>query len=88
MTHSRRSNNKIDRIRERPLRIVYRGFSTSFGGSLPKNKSVTIHNQNLQQLAIKIFKVKMGISPITKRQRENFTILVTTTITTYGVPLI
>ena len=56
MTHSRRLNNKINHIHERTLRIVYRGFSPPFQGLLAKDKSIAIHNRNLQQLAIEIFK--------------------------------
>ena len=52
MTHGRGFNNKINYIHERALRIVYKDFSTPFEGLLAKDKSVTIHNRNLQQLAI------------------------------------
>ena len=72
MTHSRGFNNKINHIHERALRIVYKDFSTPFEGLLAKDKSVTIHNQSLQQLAIEIFKVKMGISPIIMKKVFNF----------------
>ena len=44
MTHSKGLNNKINQIHERELPIVYKDFSTSFGGLLAKDKSVTIHN--------------------------------------------
>ena len=72
MTHSSGLNNKINHIHERALRIVYKDFSTSFEGLLAKDKSVTIHNRDLQQLAIEIFKVKMGISPIIMKEIFNF----------------
>ena len=38
--------------------MVYKVFSASFEDLLAKDKSVTIHNLNLQQQAIEIFKVK------------------------------
>ena len=72
MTHSRMFNNKVNHIHERALRIVYNDFSTPFEELLAKDKSVTIHNQNLQQLAIEIFKVKVGVSPIIMREVFNF----------------
>ena len=72
MTHSRMFNNKVNHIHERALRIVYNNFSTPFEELLAKDKSVTIHNQNLQQLAIEIFKLKMGISTIIMREVINF----------------
>ena len=74
ITHSRGFNNKINHIHERALRIVYKDFSTSFEGLLAKDKSVTIHNRDLQQLAIEIFKVKMGISPIIMKEVFNFSV--------------
>ena len=70
MTHSRGLNNKINHIHERALPIVYKDFSTSFEGLLAQDKSATTHNQNLQQLAIEIFKVRIGISPII--MKKNF----------------
>ena len=63
MCHSRSLNNKINRIQERALRIVYKDYKSSFKELLQKDKSITIHQKNLQYLAIEIYKVKMGISP-------------------------
>ena len=62
--HNRSLNNKINHIHERALRIVYDDCSSSFEDFLNKDKSVTIQQRNLQQLAIEIFKVKIGIAPI------------------------
>ena len=64
MIHNRGLNNKINHIHERTLRIAYDDYSSSFEDFLNKHKSVTIHQRNLQQLAIEIFKVKIGIVPI------------------------
>ena len=72
MTHSRGLNNKISHIHEKALRIIYKDFSMPFEGLLAKDKSVTIHNQNLQQLEIEIFKAKMRISPIIMKEIFNF----------------
>ena len=72
MTHTRELNNKINHIHERALRIVYKDFLTPFDGLLAKDKSVTIHNQNLQQLAIEILKVKIEISPIIMNEIFSF----------------
>ena len=54
--------NKIIRIQERALRIVYRDYNSSFKVLPQKDKSITIQQKNLQYLAIEICKVKMGIS--------------------------
>ena len=52
MIHSRGLNNKINQIHEGALRIVYDDYSSTFEDLLNRDKSVTIHKRNLQQLAI------------------------------------
>ena len=68
-----RLNNKINHLHERALRIVYNDYSSTFGDLLNKDKSVTNHQRSLQQLAIEIFKVKIGIAP--KIMNEIFTLV-------------
>ena len=63
MFHSRSLNNKINRLHERALRLVYRDHKSSFQQLLHKDNSVTIHHQNIQRLAIEMFKIKNKISP-------------------------
>ena len=63
MCHTRSLNSKINRIQERALRIVRRDYSSSFKELLQKDKSITIHQKNLQYLTIEIYNVRMGISP-------------------------
>ena len=72
MIHRTGLNNKINHIHEIVLRIVYKDFSTSFGGLLPKGKSVTIYNRNLQQLAIENFKSKNRNLPIYNEKNFQF----------------
>ena len=43
--------------------IVYRDYKSSFKELLQKDQSITIHQRNLEYLAIEIYKVRMGISP-------------------------
>ena len=43
MFHSRELNNRINRIHERALRLVYQDNSLSFTELLEKDNSVTIH---------------------------------------------
>ena len=62
MIRNRSLNKKINHIQERTLRIVYDDCSSNFEDLLNKDKSVTIHQRNLQQLAIAVFKVKVGIT--------------------------
>ena len=63
MCHNRQLNNRINRIHERSLRVVYRDNLSSFDDLLYKDKSVSVHHRNLQILAIELFKVKNGIAP-------------------------
>ena len=58
MFHSRKINNNINRLHERCLRIVYNDNIQSNFKQLPeKDNSVSIHERNLQALAIEMFKV-------------------------------
>ena len=63
MYHNRSVNNRINRIHERALRIAYKDALSSFEELLVKDKSVTIHERNLQKVVIEIYKVKNGLSP-------------------------
>ena len=62
MFHSRSLNNKINRIHERALRLVYQN-NLSFSELLDIDNSVTVHQKNLQVLVPEIYKVKNGIAP-------------------------
>ena len=63
MLHSCIINNKINRLYERYLRLLYRDKLSPFEKLLKQDKSVTIHVSNLQFLATKMFKVYQNISP-------------------------
>ena len=62
MFHSRSLNNRINRIQERALRIVYNDNLSTFKELLCKDNSVTIHVRNIQMLAIEVYKVINGLS--------------------------
>ena len=49
-------NGKINKLHERALRTVYNDTVTSFENLLIKDKSFTIHYQNIQLLALEIYK--------------------------------
>ena len=55
MFHGRQINDKINKLHERALRIVYNDTVTSFENLLIKDKSFTIHHQIIQLLAIEIY---------------------------------
>ena len=54
----------MNHIHERALSIVYDDYSSCFEDLINKDNSVIIHQGNLQQLAIEIFKVKTGTAQI------------------------
>ena len=64
MCHSRTLNNKINRIQERALRIVYNDYKSNFKELLERDHSFTIHERNMQYLAIEAYKVKNGLSTV------------------------
>ena len=59
MCHSRTNNRKINRLHERCLRIICNDKQSSFLKLLEKDNSVSIHQRNLQILAIKCSKSVM-----------------------------
>ena len=63
MLHSRTLNNKINRLHERALRVVYSDYKSSFNTLLEKDGSFSIHYRNIQSSAIEIHKFLHGLSP-------------------------
>ena len=60
----RQSNHMINRIHERALRIAYNNYTASFDDLLIKDHSITIHESNIQALAVEIYKTQNGLNPI------------------------
>ena len=63
MNQTRSLNNRINTLHERALRLAYYDFTSSFIKLLKKGNSVTIHQKNLQSLAIEMFKMKHNLAP-------------------------
>ena len=63
MCHSRAKNNKINRLHERCLRIIYEDKASTFEQLLEKDSSVSIHTRNLRFLAVEMFKVVKSLAP-------------------------
>ena len=61
--HSRTLNNKINRLHEKTLRIVYGDYKSKFDELLEKDSFFRIHHRNIQTLPIEIFKFLNGLSP-------------------------
>ena len=71
MCHSRGLNQKINRLHERALRVVYKNSDLSFQQLVAMDESFTIHERNLQKLAVEMYKVKHKLCP--KSFQEIFT---------------
>ena len=56
-------NSRINKLHERALRLVYDDHSSTFQDILILDGSFTIHERNIQNLAIEIFKVICNIAP-------------------------
>ena len=72
MFHNRALNNRINKIHERALRLVYQNKNLSFSELLELDNAVTIHQRNLQVLVTEIFKVKNNSSPEIMKQVFDF----------------
>ena len=59
----RKSNNRINRIHERAMRIAHDDYESTFEQLLIKNKTIASHKKNLQYLAIEIYKTFNGLNP-------------------------
>ena len=62
MFHSRTLNNRINRLHERTLRLVYKDSHLTCQELLHKDKSFSIHHRNLQKLAIEMYKTISKLS--------------------------
>ena len=62
----------MNNINERALRIVFKDYESIFQQLLKHNKSVSIHQRNLQILATKIFKTKNALNPVITEDVSKF----------------
>ena len=87
MFHSRKLNNKINKLHERCLRIVYSDNTSSFEELLETDNSISVHHRNIQVLANELYKIVNSLSPeimkevflfnnntsLTQEKKESFT---------------
>ena len=59
----RKSHNLINKIHERALRIAYNDYVSDFKLLLEKDNSVSIHQRNIQSLAVEIYKTLNNLNP-------------------------
>ena len=62
MLTSRYLNNALNNIHERALRLIYNDYEKSFNSILTESNLKTIHEKNLEFLAIKICKFQNGLT--------------------------
>ena len=63
MFHSRSLNNKINRLHEHCLGVIYNDKRSTFEELLAKDNSVSVHRNNINALAIEMYKVANSVSP-------------------------
>ena len=63
MFHSSCLNNKINKLHESCLRMIYNDKISNFEELLNKDNSVSIHHSNIHALAIEMYKVANDMSP-------------------------
>ena len=63
MYHSCAKNNKINRLHERCLRIIYNNKVSTFEQLSEEDSSVSMHTRYFCFLAVEMFKVVKGLSP-------------------------
>ena len=68
MFHSRKLNNKINKLHERCLRIVYSDNTSSFEKLLETDNSVPVHHRNIQVFANELYKIVNGLLPEIKKE--------------------
>ena len=62
MFYSRTTNNKINKLHERALRIVYDDHVSTFEEFLEKDNSFTVRHYNIQTFCVELYKVFSGQS--------------------------
>ena len=62
MFYSRSTNNKINHVQERALRLVYDNYKLTFDELSEKDGSFTNHHYNVQALCIELYKVYHNLS--------------------------
>ena len=60
MFSSRQSNNLINKVYERPLRLITNDQNSSFETLLQNNKDIIVHQRNLQILITEEYKTVKG----------------------------
>ena len=72
-------NNALNSIHKRALRLIYNDYKLHFDRILEDNKQKSIHQKNIESLAIEIYKFQAGLTPpimsdlfVTRKNNYNF----------------
>ena len=60
---SKKSNNLLNKVQERPLRLTYKDNENNFQTLLNENIETSVHQTNLQFLMTEIYKIKNNCAP-------------------------
>ena len=63
MFHSRKLNNKINKLHDRCLRMLYNNNTSTYKELLQTDNSVSVHFRNVTALVIELYKNVNGFSP-------------------------
>ena len=62
MFHRRQNNNRIKCLHERALRMIYDDSTSSLVSLLERDNSFSVHDCNIQQLAMEMYKIVHGLA--------------------------
>ena len=62
MFYSKTTNNKINKLHERTLRLVYDDYKSMFDEKLEKDNSFAVHHYNTQAFCIELYRVYNNLS--------------------------
>ena len=62
MNHNKSINKEVNNLHEQALRLIYCDHSSNFQQLLQRDNSVTIHQNNIEALAIMMYKVVNNIA--------------------------
>ena len=90
MNHNNSINKKINNLHERKLRLIYCDHLSDIEELLQRDNSVTIHQKNIEALAIMMYKVVKNIAPTIVSELFSLSIIkkcpsVSSTICKYGM---
>ena len=60
---SRQTNNMINKLHERALRLVLNDHVSDFEALLRKSNDISCHDRNIQMLMIELYRIKNELAP-------------------------